>query len=131
MSHPTAALTELVHQRARLGILAVVHEADRAEFKFLQEALELTSGNLSRHVQALEEGRLISVERGFQGKRARTWVRITKAGRRALAEEVKHLKDLIKQIETAAETATAEAETTAAGPATEIAAAEPSGHGAQ
>lgn len=101
MSHPTTSLSELVHQRARLGVLAVVHEADRAEFRFLQEALDLTSGNLSRHVQALEEGGLISVERAIQGKRARTWVRITKAGRKALAEEVAQLKRLIAQIETA------------------------------
>ncbi|HEY3869388.1 MAG TPA: transcriptional regulator [Actinocrinis sp.] len=100
-AHPTTALSELVHQRARLGVLAVVHEAERAEFRFLQEALGLTSGNLSRHVQALEEGGLISVERAIQGKRARTWVRITKAGRKALAEEVTQLKRLIAQIETA------------------------------
>jgi DNA-binding MarR family transcriptional regulator len=101
MSHPTTALSELVHQRARLGILAVVHEADRAEFRFLQDTLELTSGNLSRHVQALEEGGLISVERGFQGRRARTWVRITKAGRQALVEEIAQLKMLITRVEAA------------------------------
>jgi DNA-binding MarR family transcriptional regulator len=101
MSHPTTALSELVHQRARLGILAVVHEAERAEFRFLQDTLELTSGNLSRHVQALEEGGLISVERGFQGRRARTWVRITKAGRRALVEEIAQLKMLITRVEAA------------------------------
>jgi len=101
MSHPTTALSELVHQRARLGILAVVHEADRAEFRFLQDTLELTSGNLSRHVQALEEGGLISVERGFQGRRARTWVRITKAGRQALVEEIAQLKMLITPVEAA------------------------------
>lgn len=99
MGHPASALTELVHQRARLGILAVVHEADRAEFGFLQETLELTSGNLSRHLQALESAGLITIERGYHGRRARTWVRATKLGRQALAEEIANLKELISRVE--------------------------------
>ena len=99
MTHPASALSELVHQRARLGILAVVHEADRAEFGFLQQTLDLTSGNLSRHLQALEGGGLIVIERGYLGKRARTWVRATKLGHQALAEEIANLKELISRIE--------------------------------
>ena len=99
MSHPTNGLSEMVHQRARLGILAIVHEAERAEFAFLQQTLELTSGNLSRHLQALEDADLITLERGYQGKRARTWVRITRAGKQALADEVARLKELISQLE--------------------------------
>ena len=99
MNHPSNELNDLVHQRARLGVLAIVHEADRAEFGFLQQTLELTSGNLSRHLQALENAHLITIERGYHGKRARTWVRITKFGRQALAEELASLKELIKLIE--------------------------------
>jgi DNA-binding MarR family transcriptional regulator len=99
MTHPASALSDLVHQRARLGILAVVHEADRAEFGFLQQTLDLTSGNLSRHLQALEDGGLIVIERGYLGKRARTWVRATKRGHQALAEEIANLKALISRIE--------------------------------
>lgn len=99
MTHPAAALRELVHQRARLGILAVVHEADRAEFGFLQKTLDLTPGNLSRHLQALEEAALVTLERGYHGKRPRTWVRITKSGRRALNEEITQLKALIARVE--------------------------------
>jgi DNA-binding MarR family transcriptional regulator len=99
MNHPANTLSDVVHQRARLGILAVVHEADRAEFGFLQQTLELTSGNLSRHLQALEDARLIAIERGYHGKRARTWVRITKLGRQALADEIASLKELIKLVE--------------------------------
>lgn len=100
MTHPATALRELVHQRARLGVLAVVHEADRAEFGFLQTTLDLTAGNLSRHLQALEEAGLVTLERGYQGKRPRTWVRITKAGRNALHEEITQLKALIARVET-------------------------------
>jgi len=47
MSHPTQALDDIVHQRTRLGILAVLAEVGRAQFGFLKEALSLSDGNLS------------------------------------------------------------------------------------
>lgn len=43
--------------------------------------------------------RLITIEKGYAGKRARTWVTLTKAGRTALAEEIAHLKLLISRVE--------------------------------
>jgi DNA-binding MarR family transcriptional regulator len=99
VSHPANDLVETVHQRARLGILAVLHETPRAEFGFLREVLDLTAGNLSRHVQVLEEAGLVTVDKGYQGRRPRTWIRITKAGRTALAQEIGKLKELIQRVE--------------------------------
>ena len=49
----------------------------------------------------LENAGLITIEKGYAGKRARTWITLTKAGHAALAEEVTHLKLLISQIERA------------------------------
>jgi DNA-binding MarR family transcriptional regulator len=43
----------------------------------LREALGLTAGNLSRHLQVLEESGMISIEKGYEGRRAKTWVTIT------------------------------------------------------
>jgi DNA-binding MarR family transcriptional regulator len=99
VTHPTNGLDDTVHQRARLGILAVVHETPRAEFSFLREVLGLTAGNLSRHLQVLEEAGLVTVEKGYEGRRARTWVRITRAGGKALEQEIAKLKELIRRIE--------------------------------
>jgi DNA-binding MarR family transcriptional regulator len=89
-----------VHQRVRLGILAVAHEARRVEFGYLRGELELTAGNLSKHLSVLETAGLIEVEKGYEGKRGRTWVTLTAAGSSALAEEIKRLKQLISQVET-------------------------------
>ena len=36
----------------------------------------------------LENAGLITIEKGYAGKRARTWITITKAGRAAFAEEL-------------------------------------------
>lgn len=99
MTHPAKALDDVVHQRVRLGILAIAEEARRVEFGFLQTSLDLTAGNLSKHVTVLENAGLIGVEKGYAGRRPRTWIRLTPAGRRALREEIGHLKRLIDQLE--------------------------------
>jgi DNA-binding MarR family transcriptional regulator len=99
-AHPATGLDDVVHQRVRLGILAIVHEARRAEFGFLRTQLELTGGNLSQHLAVLESAGLVEVEKGYAGKRARTWITLTKAGDAALAEEIARLKQLISRVET-------------------------------
>jgi DNA-binding MarR family transcriptional regulator len=95
MSHPTADLDELVHQRARLGILAVASSGDRVEFGYLKDALGLSAGNLSTHLTTLVKAGLVTVEKGYQGRRPRTWVSITKVGRRAYDGEMAILRSLV------------------------------------
>jgi DNA-binding MarR family transcriptional regulator len=106
VSHPANELDDVVHQRARLGILAIAQEAKRVEFGFLATNLQLTAGNLSKHLAVLETAGLIRIEKGYAGKRGRTWVHITPAGKRALRSEITQLKRLISQIEEAAPGAT-------------------------
>jgi DNA-binding MarR family transcriptional regulator len=96
--HPTNAIDETVHQRHRLGILTITAEAQRAEFGYLREALGMTAGNLSRHLTVLEDAGLIQVEKGYQGRRPRTWVQITRTGRTALAAELAALTELVRQL---------------------------------
>jgi DNA-binding MarR family transcriptional regulator len=95
--HPTNGIDETVHQRHRLGILTITSEAQRAEFGYLREALDLTAGNLSRHLSVLENAGLVQVEKGYAGRRARTWVRITGQGRTALAAELAALTELVRR----------------------------------
>ena len=94
--HPTNGLDEIVHQRHRLGILTIAAEAKRAEFGYLRETLDLTPGNLSRHLTVLEDAGLVEVEKGYEGRRPRTWVRITRRGRSALGAELDVLSALVR-----------------------------------
>jgi len=97
--HPVNGLDEVVHQRVRLGILAVAHQAGRVEFGFLRTTLDLTAGNLGQHLSVLENAGLVRIDKGYEGKRPRTWVTLTPAGEKALREEVAHLKRLIRDVE--------------------------------
>lgn len=99
-AHPVTELDDVVHQRVRLGILTIAHEARRAEFGFLRTQLDLTAGNLSKHLTVLETAGLIHVEKGYAGRRARTWITLTTAGTTALADEITRLKQLISRVET-------------------------------
>lgn len=95
--HPTTDLDEVVHQRHRLGILTIAAETRQAEFGYLREALDLTAGNLSRHITVLAEAGLLDIHKGYQGRRPRTWVRITPAGQAALAREMATLRALLSR----------------------------------
>ncbi|MFC6020883.1 transcriptional regulator [Plantactinospora solaniradicis] len=101
--HPVTGLDEVVHQRVRLGILAIAHEARRVEFGYLRTQLDLTAGNLSKHLTVLETAGLIDIEKGYEGKRGRTWITLTGDGNTALAEEIGRLKVLIARVETTTE----------------------------
>jgi DNA-binding MarR family transcriptional regulator len=101
--HPARDLDDVVHQRVRLGILTIAHEARRVEFGYLRTQLELTAGNLSKHIGVLEAAGLIAVEKGYEGRRGRTWITLTPAGDTALAEEIRKLRQLISRMETVPE----------------------------
>ncbi|WP_255689292.1 transcriptional regulator [Actinoplanes sp. DH11] len=98
-AHPVTGLDDVVHQRVRLGILTIAQEARRVEFGYLREQLGLTAGNLSKHLSVLEAAGLIEVEKGYAGRRGRTWITLTAAGSAALAEEIERLKQLISRVE--------------------------------
>ena len=99
-AHPVTGLDEVVHQRVRLGVLTITHEARRVEFGYLRGELELTAGNLSKHLSVLETAGLIEVEKGYEGRRGRTWITLTTAGDSALSDEIQRLKQLIARVET-------------------------------
>ena len=96
---PTANLDDVVHQRVRLGILTVVHEARRVDFNYLKDTLGLTGGNLSQHLRTLEDADFVSIDKTIEGRRPRTWVSITRSGKRALRLEVAALKAIVRAIE--------------------------------
>lgn len=88
-------LDEVVHQRTRLGLLVVLQEVHQADFSYLKSRLRLTDGNLGQHIEILARHRLVTIRKGHEGNRARTWVVITREGEEALASEIDTLKSML------------------------------------
>jgi DNA-binding MarR family transcriptional regulator len=95
MSHPTSRLDPTIHQPARLGILTVAAETKRIDFVSLRDLLDLTDGNLSRHLATLEQAGYVTIEKAFEDRKPRTWIAATKAGRKALAAEIAALREIV------------------------------------
>ncbi len=92
------SLSDAVHQRSRLAILAVLYELSRADFRLLHNSTGLSDGNLGRHIQVLEDAGLVTVEKGYSGRRPQTIVEISPEGSRALEAEVEVLKSLVSEV---------------------------------
>jgi len=90
----------IIHQPIRLKIMAALKPlpaADQLEFVRLKTLVGATDGNLGAHISALESAGYVEVEKDFAGKKPRTRVRLTKAGRRAFEGYVTFLRDIIEQ----------------------------------
>jgi DNA-binding MarR family transcriptional regulator len=78
--------------------MVVLAEARRADFSYLKSVLELTDGNLGRHLKVLEEAGLVKIEKVFEEGRPRTWVTLTRALRSAFAQELDSMRRLIERV---------------------------------
>ena len=78
-----ADIDRLVHEPARLMILAVLYIVESADFVFLMRQTGLTRGNLSSHMSKLEAAAYIEIKKEFVDKIPRTLLRLTDRGRAA------------------------------------------------
>ena len=78
-----AEIDRVVHSPARLMILAYLAAVDSADFIFLMNQVNLTRGNLSSHLKALEEAGYVGIQKEFVDKIPRTLIRLTETGRKA------------------------------------------------
>jgi DNA-binding transcriptional ArsR family regulator len=74
-------INRVIHEPARLLILAVLSKIDWAEFNFLLTATGLSKGNLSKQSSKLEEAGYIEIEKGYKGRIPVTRYRITPQGK--------------------------------------------------
>lgn len=101
-------LDRVLHEKARLGIMTslLAHPKGLA-FATLKQLCGLTDGNLSRHLQVLEEAGIIEVSKTFEGKRPLTTCRITRAGRQRFVDYLGVLEEVVREAASAAETTNA------------------------
>lgn len=94
MTATPARFDPLLLSEARLGVIAALLARHEASFSDLKQLLGLTQGNLSIHLQKLEEAGYILVRKEFVGRKPKTSCRLAAKGRKALLEHVEHLRRL-------------------------------------
>ena len=92
---PLAEIDRLIHEPARLMILATLNAIESADFLFVERQTGLTRGNLSSHMSKLETAGFIEVKKEFVDKIPRTLLRITDEGRSALLEYTHRMKQVL------------------------------------
>jgi DNA-binding MarR family transcriptional regulator len=93
-----AEIDRLVHEPARLAVMALLYVVESADFTFLVNQTGLSWGNLSAHLSKLEEAGYLDVEKSFKGRRPNTNLRLTTAGRRAFDEYRRRLKQVLDDL---------------------------------
>jgi DNA-binding MarR family transcriptional regulator len=95
-------LDRLIHERARLSVLtSLVTHSRGLLFGDLKQLCALTDGNLNRHLQVLEEAKLIAITKGVQNNRPQTFCRITALGRKRYVEYLSVLEQVLLDAATA------------------------------
>lgn len=89
-----STLDRLVHEPARLAILTALAACRGCDFVYLQSLTAISKGNLSNHLQKLQDGGLVDIEKGFKGRVPQTTIRLTPRGRVAIERHWKRLEDL-------------------------------------
>jgi predicted ArsR family transcriptional regulator len=90
-------LDRVIHERARLSVLtSLIAQAKGLKFADLKQLCSLSDGNLSRHLQVLQEAGLVDIAKGFDNKRPQTVCRITRLGRRRYLEYVEVLEQVVR-----------------------------------
>jgi DNA-binding MarR family transcriptional regulator len=88
-------IDRVVHEPARLKILAYLSVVESADFVFLLSRTGLTYGNLSSHMSKLEEAGYIEVQKEIKDKRPHTMLSLTDNGRKAFENYRKDMLDLL------------------------------------
>lgn len=81
--HPRFALDETIHAPVRLSIMAALANADRRDFAFLRDTIEVSDSLLSKHMSQLESAGYVRAVKKYERGRTRTWFLLTDAGRDA------------------------------------------------
>ena len=100
MSEPVRSIGDvdrLIHEPARLMIVAILAAVESADFLYLKRETGLTKGNLSSHLSKLEDAGYIDIEKTYQGKIPLTICHLTDKGRRAFDEYRRQMQTFMNE----------------------------------
>ncbi len=94
---PFFQLDRVIHEKGRLPIMSLLAASPELSFTDLRDTLKMTDGNLSMHIKTLQEAGFVSVAKSFHRQRPLTTCSLTSTGRRAFAEYINLLEQIVRQ----------------------------------
>ena len=92
--HARHRLDEVIHHPVRFSVVAALAGVDEAEFSAVRDAVEVSDSVLSRQASTLETSGYVKLRKGYVGKRPRTWLSLTAAGRAAYERHLGALREI-------------------------------------
>ena len=90
-------LDRVIHEKGRLAIMSMLAASPELSFTELRDALEMTDGNLTTHIRTLQQEGFVSVAKSYQNNRPLTSCSLTPAGRKAFADYINLLEQIVQQ----------------------------------
>jgi len=88
-------IDDLLHEPARLRLLAFLSVVKRTDFTFLLKLSGLSRGNLSVQMSKLGDAKMVRIDKTFEGNRPRTIYQLTARGTNALRTYKKNMKTIL------------------------------------
>ena len=90
-------LDRVIHEPARLTIVALLAGVKEADFLWVQRESALTKGNLSSHLAKLEESGYVQIDKTYRGRIPLTILRLTRQGRAAFDAYKRNMNGLLRK----------------------------------
>jgi DNA-binding MarR family transcriptional regulator len=90
-------LDRVIHEKGRLAIMSALAASPELAFTDLRNLLEMTDGNLTTHIRTLQQEGYVSVAKSYRNNRPLTTCSLTPAGRKAFADYVNLLEQIVRQ----------------------------------
>lgn len=97
ITDPGLEIDKLVHEPARLKIMAQLYVVEKADFLFIMRQTGMTQGNVSGHLSKLEASKYVKVKKGYAGKRPQTMLSLTEKGRTAFQNYIQVMKQMLAE----------------------------------
>ena len=92
------SVNRIIHEPARLNIMAHLYVIEGADFLFMMRLTGLTFGNLSSHMNKLEKAGYIKIIKEFIGKKPHTMLKITDKGKKAFDDYRIKMKSFFNEL---------------------------------
>ena len=93
-------LNRVIHEKGRLAIMSALAATPELTFTELRNPLDMTDGNLTTHIRTLHQEGFVSVAKSYQNNRPLTSCALTAAGRKAFAQYIDLLDQIVRQSKT-------------------------------